>query len=170
MGHSPRVRALAARLREVVCRTVPEAIEKAYPGWHGIGFRYPSCGYICGIYPQQESMRLLSEFGALISDPDCLSKWKGKAGPLCGNPATEGFPSATNQAIDRKCSPVPKWARAVARDCCPASSLQWRTVRPEDARYVTATGICSPCTFVYTRWAKLPSTGAGWPIRMLSSR
>ncbi len=78
MGHSPRVQAIAARLRTLVRKTVPKAIEKAYPGWYGIGYRHPEYGYFCGIFPQEESVRLLFEYGALISDPDCLLKGKGK--------------------------------------------------------------------------------------------
>ena len=62
----------------LVRKTVPKAIKKAYPGWHGIGYRHPEYGYFCGIFPQEESVRLLFEYGALISDPDCLLKGKGK--------------------------------------------------------------------------------------------
>lgn len=78
MGHSPRVQAIAARLRALVRKTVPEAIEKAYPGWHGIGYRHPEFGYFCGVFPQEKSVRLLFEYGALITDPDCLLQGKGK--------------------------------------------------------------------------------------------
>ena len=77
MGHNPRVQALAERLRELIRKTVPDAIEKAYPGWHGIGYRHPDLGYFCGVFPQEKSVRLLFEYGDLIPDPDCLLKGSG---------------------------------------------------------------------------------------------
>ena len=78
LGHSPRVQALAARLRELVRATVPDAGEKAYPVWRGIGYRHPECGYFCGIFPQENSVRLLFERGALLPDPDGLLEGTGK--------------------------------------------------------------------------------------------
>ena len=53
IGYSPRVQALAARLRNLVRETVPDAAERAYPVWRGIGFRNPESGYFCGIFPKR---------------------------------------------------------------------------------------------------------------------
>ena len=78
LGHSPRVRAIVARLRELVRTTVPDAREKAYPVWHGIGYRHPDCGYFCGVFPQEDCVRLLFERGVLLPDPDGLLEGKGK--------------------------------------------------------------------------------------------
>lgn len=78
LGHRPRVQALAARLRQIVQESVPEAIEKAYPVWHGIGYRHAESGYFCGIFPQKDSVRLLFEHGASLADPDCLLEGDGK--------------------------------------------------------------------------------------------
>lgn len=72
------MQALAARLRELLCTTVPDATERAYPGWHGIGYRHPQCGYFCGIFPQESSVWLLFEYGALLADPECLLTGNGK--------------------------------------------------------------------------------------------
>lgn len=72
------MQALAARLRDLVRATVPDAREKVYPVWHGIGYRHPECGYFCGIFPQENSMRLLFERGALLPDPDGLLEGTGK--------------------------------------------------------------------------------------------
>ena len=36
-GHTPEVRLLAERVRQIICQAVPEAAEKAYLHWHGIG-------------------------------------------------------------------------------------------------------------------------------------
>ena len=78
VGHNPRVQALAARLQELVRTTVPDATERAYPGWHCIGYRHPQCGYFCGIFPQEKSVRLLFEYGILLPDPASLLEGNGK--------------------------------------------------------------------------------------------
>lgn len=72
IGYSSRVQALTARLRRLVTDAVPEATERAYPVWHGIGFRHPRSGYFCGIFPQKDGVRLYFEYGALLADPDGL--------------------------------------------------------------------------------------------------
>lgn len=76
--HSPKVRAIAERLRDLVRQTVPEAAEKAYPGWHAIGYRHPTSGYFCGIFPQTDKVLLLFEFGILLPDPEKLLEGDGK--------------------------------------------------------------------------------------------
>jgi hypothetical protein len=67
--HTPEVRALVERLREIVRATVPSAVEAAYPGWHAIGYRHPGVGYFCGIFPERERVRIAFEFGILLPDP-----------------------------------------------------------------------------------------------------
>ena len=78
IGYSPRVQALAARLRNLVRETVPDAAERAYPIWRGIGYRHPESGYFCGVLPQEDCGRLVLEYGALLADPDDLLKGNGK--------------------------------------------------------------------------------------------
>ena len=78
IAYSPRVQALVARLRDLVRETVPDAVERAYPIWRGIGFRHPECCYFCGIFPQEGCVRLVFEYGALLADPDDLLKGNGK--------------------------------------------------------------------------------------------
>ncbi len=68
--HTPTVIAAADALRTLLYDTAPELREKAYPGWHGIGFRHPKAGYIGGIFPQEASVRLLFEHGRQLADPD----------------------------------------------------------------------------------------------------
>ena len=72
------MQALAARLRNLVRETVPDAAERAYPIWRGIGLRHPVSGYYCGIFPQEDWGRLVFEYGALLADPDNLLKGNGK--------------------------------------------------------------------------------------------
>ena len=68
--HTPEVRRLVNRLREVVKTTVPGVLEKAYPVWRGIGYRHPESGYFCGIFPQKDFVKVGFEFGAFLPDPD----------------------------------------------------------------------------------------------------
>ncbi len=70
LGHSPTVIATAEALRVLLLDTVPTLREKPYPGWHGIGYRHPTAGYVCGIYPREASVRLQFQFGSLLADPD----------------------------------------------------------------------------------------------------
>ncbi len=71
-GHGPEVSALAQRLRTLILQVAPEASERAYPGWHGIGYRHPRAGYFAGIFPLAESVKLGFEWGVLLRDEDAL--------------------------------------------------------------------------------------------------
>lgn len=76
--HSPHVRQIVGDLRRLIHDTIPEMTERAYPGWHGIGFRHPKAGYVCGIFPLETSVRLLFEHGRLLSDPNGVFTGGGK--------------------------------------------------------------------------------------------
>ncbi len=72
--HDPYIQQLAEKLRELIKRNIPEAVEKAYPGWRAIGYRHPIAGYICGIFPYSDKINLAFEHGASFHDPDHLLK------------------------------------------------------------------------------------------------
>ncbi len=74
----PRVRALANRLRTLVGRAAPSLREAAYPGWKAVGFRHAEAGYICGVFPAAECVRLIFEHGAALDDPDGLLEGRGR--------------------------------------------------------------------------------------------
>ena len=77
-GHTPRVRALAERLRKLIRQSVPAATETAYPVWHGIGYRHLESGYFCAIFPQEEMIKLGFEYGVMLPDPEGLLEGTGK--------------------------------------------------------------------------------------------
>ena len=77
-NHSPEVRRLVERLRTLITETVPLATEHPYPVWHGIGYRHPQQGYFCGIFPQQDQVKVGFEYGLLLPDPEGLLKGSGK--------------------------------------------------------------------------------------------
>jgi len=67
--HVPPVRAIAQRLRVLVQRSVPEAEERVYPGWHAIGYVHPNAGYFGAIFPREDAVKLCFEWGAELPDP-----------------------------------------------------------------------------------------------------
>jgi hypothetical protein len=67
------IRDAANRLRAIVLRTVPEAIEAVRPGWHLIGYSVPAgrrTAYFGFVAPQPIHVHLGFEYGMLIDDPD----------------------------------------------------------------------------------------------------
>ena len=67
------IRDAANRLREIVQRTVPGAIEAVRPGWHLIGYSVPAEGrspYFGFVAPGHVHVHLGFEYGMLIDDPD----------------------------------------------------------------------------------------------------
>jgi hypothetical protein len=73
-GHAPAVQATAERLRAIILDAAPELTEKAYAGWHGIGYTHPQAGYVCAIFLHADNVRLGFEHGASLYDPDGLLK------------------------------------------------------------------------------------------------
>ena len=76
--HSPAVKAIAAELTRIIHDTIPDMTERGYPGWHAIGFRHPRAGYVCGIFPSENSVRFLFEHGNQLADPDEVFSGGGK--------------------------------------------------------------------------------------------
>ena len=72
--HDPHIQHLAEKLRELIKKNIPEAVEKAYPGGHAIGYLHPKAGYICNIFPDSDKITLAFEHGASFYDPDHLLK------------------------------------------------------------------------------------------------
>ena len=68
--HDPSVVELALRVRELILMVMPEATEKVYAGWHGIGYHDPQAGYVCAIFPAADHIRVGFEHGNLLPDPD----------------------------------------------------------------------------------------------------
>jgi hypothetical protein len=72
-GYPPAIRASADRLRALVRRAVPEAIEAVRPGWRLIGYDVPvgrRTRYFAWILPEPAHVHLGFEHGILLPDPD----------------------------------------------------------------------------------------------------
>jgi hypothetical protein len=67
------IRDAANRLREIVQRTVPGAVEAVRPGWHLIGYSVPAgrrTAYFGFVAPEPIHVHLGFEYGMLIDDPE----------------------------------------------------------------------------------------------------
>lgn len=65
----------------MIKKTVEGAQETGYPGWHAIGYRHPTVGYFCGIFPSKDRVKLFFEYGSTLPDP---------GGLLLGGPKMRG--------------------------------------------------------------------------------
>ena len=66
------MRALAERLRTIVRRAVPDAVERVRPGWRLIGYDVPvgrRTSYFAYVAPESEHVHLGFEWGVLMADP-----------------------------------------------------------------------------------------------------
>ncbi len=75
--HNPEVIGLTQTLRAVVRSALPLATEKVNIGWHGLGYHDPDGGYVAGIFPGEESVKLGFEHGVELPDPDGLLEGDG---------------------------------------------------------------------------------------------
>lgn len=66
--HTKKVIEIVSSLRNKIKREFPEFEERGYPVWKAIGFRDKNSGYVCGIFPFEEKVRLIFEWGVLLQD------------------------------------------------------------------------------------------------------
>ena len=72
-SYPPPIREVADRLRRLVARAVPDAIEGVRLGWRLIGYSVPSGNrtrFFAGIGPEPRHCHLFFEYGAFMPDPD----------------------------------------------------------------------------------------------------
>lgn len=60
---------VALEVREVVLDVLPDAEERVYNGWKGLGY-HTDVGYIGGVFLRPEGVSLLFEHGIEFDDPD----------------------------------------------------------------------------------------------------
>jgi hypothetical protein len=74
-AYAPAIRHAAERLRTVVRRAVPDAIERVRPGWRLIGYDLPlgrKARFFAWVWPESVHVHLGFEVGTLMADPDGL--------------------------------------------------------------------------------------------------
>lgn len=72
-GYPAPIREMADRLRDIVRRTFPDAIERTRPGWHLIGYDLPlgrRTAYFAYVAPEYEHVHLGFQHGWAMRDPD----------------------------------------------------------------------------------------------------
>ncbi len=70
--HTDEVAALAHRLLEHISRGADWVDRRVYPGWHGVGFHHVELGYVVGVFPSADSVRVLFEHGNLLGKAEFL--------------------------------------------------------------------------------------------------
>ena len=74
------MRAIAQRLRQIVRRALPDAIEAVRPGWRLIGYDIPSgrkTAFCCFVWAEQEHVHLGFQYGVFMHDPDRVLEGEG---------------------------------------------------------------------------------------------
>ncbi len=75
--HSPETVELTRILRGVVRSAVSQSTEKINLGWGGLGYHHPEAGYVAGIFPGEDSVKLGLEHGRDLPDPQGLLEGDG---------------------------------------------------------------------------------------------
>lgn len=69
-SYPPLTQDTTEKLRKIILEAAPASAEKANRGWRSISYRDSQLGYFCGIFPFDDHVDLIFEFGALLPDPE----------------------------------------------------------------------------------------------------
>jgi hypothetical protein len=78
--YAPPLQEIAQRLREIVRRSAPDAIERVRPGWRLIGYDLPlgkQRAFFAWVWPEHEHVHLGFPQGWALHDPRGLLKGEG---------------------------------------------------------------------------------------------
>jgi hypothetical protein len=76
--HTPQVAELCRRLLDHISAAAEWSESRVYAGWHGVGFHHGDLGYVVGVFPHQDDVRVVFERG----------EWLGQAPFLDGDGQT----------------------------------------------------------------------------------
>ncbi len=77
-GATPAARRIMRRLRPVIRGAAPELVEVGYPGWRCVAYRHPKAGYLCGMFPLGDTVKLYFQQGARLADPAGILEGAGR--------------------------------------------------------------------------------------------
>lgn len=97
--HAPGVHVIAKALRRLIHDTIDGMTERAYPGWHAVGFRHAWAGYVCGVFPFDDYVRFVFEHGRALSDPAGVLGGDGKQIRFIDIYTVEAIPVEPLQAL-----------------------------------------------------------------------
>lgn len=83
--HTPEVASLCQQLLHHIGDAAEWSQLKVYPGWHGVGFHHADLGYVVGVFPRPDDVRVVFERG----------EWLGEARFLDGDGQTRHVDFAT---------------------------------------------------------------------------
>ena len=66
--HTTQIAALTKRLLDHIAGAAAWSEARVYGGWHGVGLHHPDLGYVVGIFPRTDSVRVVFEQGHLLGD------------------------------------------------------------------------------------------------------
>ena len=69
-SYPPPIVGTVDRLVQLIHQMAPDVKEKANQGWRSISYRDAQVGYFCGLFPFEDHVDLIFEFGSLLADPD----------------------------------------------------------------------------------------------------
>lgn len=75
---SNQVQELSDQLEKLIISIIPNFAVKEYPGWKGIGFIHSDAGYVLGLFPQKDHVRVLFEHGKALESPEGFFDGEGK--------------------------------------------------------------------------------------------
>lgn len=67
-----RIENLTLKLRGIILDAIPDVEERAYLGWRGAGYHHSDAGYVCGLFPRENMVRIGFTRGHKLNDPDGL--------------------------------------------------------------------------------------------------
>lgn len=79
-GYPPARRATAERIRAIVAKAVPDAIERVRPGWRVIGYDVPlgrRTAFFAWLMAQREHVHLGFPQGVILDDPEHILEGAG---------------------------------------------------------------------------------------------
>jgi hypothetical protein len=72
------IQGVARELRNLIVATMPGTEEAIKAGWGAVTFRHPDAGYVCGIFPFRDHIKLVFEKGVMLEDLNHLFAEKSK--------------------------------------------------------------------------------------------
>ena len=70
--HTPEVAGLCRQLLEHLSAAADWSERKVYAGWHGMGYHHGALGYVVGVLPREDGVRVLFEHGHLLGEAHYL--------------------------------------------------------------------------------------------------
>ncbi len=161
-GIPPRCATIAERLRRIVRRALPDAIEAVRPGWRLIGYDIPSgrqTAFCCFVWAEQEHVHLGFQYGVFMDDPDRVLEGEGvtqrarwltfePGDPIDEPPARRPHPrgGADHAAVE---------VRAIRGPPRPAGPDSIGRVTDQPRRWPPAAGLLGAASFLLIGWSGL---------------